>query len=146
MRRDGTELEIELTLAAPAPNVFVASMRDLRDRVELERRLTVTKYMRAATRAAAKLTARLDLAHVLDTAIETLAADFEAALARVWLHEPSSSTLRLQASAGLSLRVDGSSRATPLATHPDKVGVVGRTRAPFLRNGLVGDAEFERSG
>jgi PAS domain S-box-containing protein len=150
LRRDGSEVEIELTLsahrAASADEIFVGSLRDLSDRVELERQLTVTRYMRAATRAAPKLTAHLDLAHVLDTAVDTIVADFDAALARVWILEPGTSTLRLRASAGLSREVEKSSRARiDVATHPYKVGVVARTLKPFIANSLAGDPQFDQA-
>ncbi len=48
LHRDGTELDIELTLTAfqtGTEDLIVASMRDLRERVELERQLTSQRHL-----------------------------------------------------------------------------------------------------
>jgi sigma-B regulation protein RsbU (phosphoserine phosphatase) len=148
LRRDGSEVDVELTLAGfrlgDEQDLIVGSLRDLRERVELERQISVTRYLRAATASAAKLGSRLDLDHVLQTVVETQVADFDAALARIWLYEADTNTLHLRASAGLSRQTTGSSRAhIDVDTYPYKVGVVARTRKPFIKNGLLGDPDFE---
>jgi len=146
--RDETEVEVELTLSAFEQEgrlLFVGSLRDLRDRVELERQLTVTRYLRAATAAAAQLAGHRDLESVFQTVVRTLATDFDGALARIWLYEPGTHTLHLQASAGLSTETASSPRATiDVASYPYKVGEIARTRKPFVRNGLVGDPQFDQ--
>ena len=159
-RHDGTELDVELTIAvlrarpdppekAEAPEqslapIFVASFRDLRDRVELERQLDITRYMRAATLTAGELTSRLDLEHVLGTVVSALVQRFDAALARVWQYERDTNTLVLRASDGLASSTSTSGRARiHVATYPYKVGVVARLRAPVVKNGLAGDPEFD---
>jgi PAS domain S-box-containing protein len=148
LRRDGTEIDIELTLSAfpfDGEDLFIGSLRDITDRVELERQLTVTRYLRAANLAAAKLSSHLDLEHVLGTIVDTLVDDFDAALARIWLYDPAANALHLRASAGLSRDISRSSRARiDLATYPYKVGVVARTHMPFIRNSLVGDPQFDQ--
>src|SRR6266498_1097321 len=84
LRRDGSEIDVELVISAHPLNghgeLFVAALRDLRDRVELERQLTVGRYLKAANRAAEQLTANLDARHIVTTAVEVLVADFDAAL------------------------------------------------------------------
>lgn len=146
LRRDGTEVDIELTLSSQRDELFVACLRDLRDRVELERQLAVTRYMAAATGAAARLSERLELDHVLDVATSTLARDLDAALARVWLVDPATNTLELRASAGLSTGVEASARQRlDIATYPLALGVVARTLRPVVRNGLAGDPEFDQA-
>src|SRR5262249_19521631 len=127
LRRDGTEVDVELTLAAanlePGHEVVIGTLRDLSDRVQLERQLRVFAYMRAAPDAAAHLTSVLDVDHVLWVAVETLVNKFDAALARIWLREPEPNKLRLRASAGLSERIAGSSREyIDIPTHPFKIG------------------------
>ncbi len=87
----------------------------------------MTHYLRAATRAATRLTERLELEHVVQTAVGTLVEDFDAALARLWLHDPVAGRLVLRGSAGLSSEVTDSSLE------------VARTRQPLLRNQLAGD-------
>jgi len=149
LRRDGTEADVELSLTAfrleDGKDLFLAALRDLSERVELERQITITRYLRATTEAAAKLASRLDLEHVLQTIVQTLVADFDAALARIWLHDKETNMLRLRASAGLSTETTASSRACiDVATYPYKVGVVARTRKPFIRISLAGDPNFDQ--
>src|SRR6266540_436878 len=149
LRRDGREIDVELVISAHPLNghgeLFVAALRDLRDRVELERQLTVGRYLKAANRAAEQLTANLDARHIVTTAVEVLVADFDAALARIWLHRPDEGVLELVASAGMSTATTTSRRARiDLATYPYKVGEVARGRCPFVQNGLEGDPQFEQ--
>jgi PAS domain S-box-containing protein len=149
LRRDGSELDLELTIAATVGAegraIIIGTLRDLSDRVELERQIRVSRYLRATTEAATNLTTVLDVDRVLGVAVETLVEQFDAALARVWLKEPQRERLRLRASAGLSRRVEGSSRQyVDIATHPFKVGVVARTRKPFTKNDLSGDPQFDQ--
>jgi PAS domain S-box-containing protein len=149
LRRDGTELDLELTVAATrvgdGQELIIGMLRDLSERVELERQLRVSRYMRATTEAAARLTSVLDVDRVLSVAVATLVEQFDAALARVWLKEPGAQVLRLRASDGLSRRIEGSPRQfVDIATHPFKLGVVARTRQPYSKNGLIGDPQFDQ--
>jgi PAS domain S-box-containing protein len=149
LRRDGIEIDVDLTLGMLRSNdgeeLVIGSLRDLRDRVELERQIDVARSLRAATTAATRLTSVLDVEHVLRTAVEVLAFDFDAALARIWLWDPKTSLLHLRASEGLARRVHGSPREhVDPATHPYKLGVVAREKRPFLKNGLSGDAQFDQ--
>lgn len=145
----GGEREIELTLAelggSGDERLVVGVLRDAGDRVDLERHLAILRYLRATTAARARLWNRLDPLLALQTLTDVLVEDFDAALARTWVHDEATGTLRMQTSAGLSTRVSGSSREIiDIATHPYKVGVVARTRQPFVRNGLAGDPAFEQ--
>ncbi|MBW3613668.1 MAG: GAF domain-containing protein, partial [Chloroflexi bacterium] len=147
-RADGEEVDIELNLAEihdrSGERLVIGVLRDLSERVELERHLTVMRYLRATTAAAAQLWTALEPGLVLQTLTDVLVDDFDAALARTWVHEDPG-TLRLATSGGLSTRVVGSSREViDVATHPYKVGVVARTRRPFVRNGLAGDPDFDQ--
>jgi PAS domain S-box-containing protein len=148
LRKDGSEAAIELNLAAidaSGQEVFVASLRDVAERVELERQLAVGRYLRATAEAAAQFSSCHDLQKLLDTFVTTLVEQFDAALARVWLYEEASETLRLQASAGLSTSTATSSRAhLDVRTSPFEAAEVARTRVPYVRNGLLDDPHFER--
>ena len=104
-----------------------------------------TRAMQIAARAVGRLSARLDPAQLLQLVVETLAVDFQAALARVWVAEPGTSLLLLRASAGLSQQTATSSRARiDLRTYRFKVGVVARTGEPFVSNRIVGDGDFDQ--
>lgn len=146
---DGSERDVELNLAeVPGPNgdrLVVGVLRDLADRVELERGLRVMRYLKATSAAAAQLWTRLDPSLVLRTLTDVLVADFDSALARAWIHDPETNSLVMMASAGMSTEIETSSRARiDLASYPHKVGVVARTRQAVIRNGLRGDAEFDQ--
>jgi DNA-binding transcriptional MerR regulator len=98
-----------------------------------------------AAQAIARLSARLDPKQTLDLVVETMASDFQAALARIWVYEPTENVLHLRASDGLSRRTTESSRARiDLRRYRYKVGVVGRTREPFISNEIVGDGDFDQ--
>ncbi|MGZ3456646.1 MAG: ATP-binding protein, partial [Polyangiales bacterium] len=149
LRRDGGEVDVELTITVlPQPggdDLFVASLRDLRERVELERQLTIHRQVRALTAAAPALVAHEDLDHVGSTTVGTLVNGLGAALGRVWFADDSGAKLHLRASAGLSTRTTTSSRATlDVATHPSKVGIVARTLQPFVADALRGDPAFDQ--
>lgn len=148
LHHDGRELDVELTISAfvvDSHDLFVASLRDLGERVELERQLVLAERLRHATRAAASLVSRLDVDHVAHTTVNTLTEGFGAALARVWI-AGDDKMLRLRASAGLSTRVDDSSRAViDIAHYPYKVGRVARSLEPFITNDLAGDPEFDQA-
>ncbi len=104
-----------------------------------------TRAMQIAAKAVCRLSARLDPAQLLQLIVETLAVDFQAALARVWVAEPGGHVLMLRASAGLSRQTLQSSRARiDLRTYRFKVGVVARSGESFISNRIVGDADFDQ--
>jgi PAS domain S-box-containing protein len=148
LARDGTEVDIELTISAlvdtNGADFFVASMRDLRDRVELERQLALAERLRHATRAVASLVSRLDLEHVARTTVNTLADGFGAVLARVWIANEEGNALILRASAGITPSVIGSRSKIDVASYPYKVGRVARSLEAFVKNDLRGDVEFDQ--
>lgn len=147
LRKDGSEAEIELVLAALQANgqeLFVASLRDSSERVELERQLQIGRYLRTTAQAAARFNSGLDLPELLNTFVETLVGEFDAALARVWLYEEETETLHLRASAGLSTTTRTSARARfDVRTSPFEAAAVARTRIPYVRNGLQDDPYFD---
>jgi DNA-binding transcriptional MerR regulator len=104
-----------------------------------------TRAMQIAANAVARLSARLDPAQLLQLVVETLAVDFQAALARIWVAEQGGTILALRASAGLSRQTTTSSRARiDLRTYRFKVGVVARSGEPFVSNQIVGDSDFDQ--
>jgi DNA-binding transcriptional MerR regulator len=104
-----------------------------------------TRVMQIATRAVGRLCARLAPAEVLEHIVDTIAADFQAALARVWIYQPSQNVLLLRASAGLSRQTSTSSRARiDLSQYRYKVGVVARSGEAFVSNAIVGDDDFDQ--
>lgn len=147
LRNDASVIEVELTLSthrSHGQEVFVASLRDVSERIELERQLHIGQYLRATAEAAARLSSCQDLQELLDTFVATLVEQFDAALARVWLYEEAGQKLHLQASAGLSTNTSTSSRAViDVPTSSFEAAEVARTRKRYVRNSLVDDPHFE---
>jgi DNA-binding transcriptional MerR regulator len=105
----------------------------------------VTRAMQIAATAVGRLSSRLDPTQLLQLVVETLAVDFQAALARVWVAERDPNILSLRASAGLSQQTTTSSRARiDLRTYRFKVGIVARSGEPFISNTIVGDPDFDQ--
>jgi len=98
-----------------------------------------------AAKAVGRLSTRLDAGQVLQLVTDTLATDFQSALARVWVAQPGGHVLLLRASSGLSRRTATSPRARiDLTTYKYKVGVVARTGQPFVSNQILGDTDFDQ--
>jgi len=149
-RSDGTEQDVELNLAEvqdrEGRRLIIGVLRDLSERVELERHLEILRYLTATTEAATRLRTTAEPAAMLEVLTDTLAGEFGAALARAWLYETSEKRLRLVSSHGMTRRVAGSSRELiDVATYPYKVGVVARDRRPVILNELRGDPEFDQA-
>jgi PAS domain S-box-containing protein len=147
LRRDGTEVEVELTLSqlrdSSGQEVMIGSLRDLRERVELERLMTLTRYLQATARAGSRLGGRLELSQVLETAVRTLVDDFDAVLARIWLVAPGPKrALALVASAGLTERVVGDPQERlDLEDNDSEVGEAARSLRPVVRDVAGLDAQ-----
>jgi DNA-binding transcriptional MerR regulator len=107
--------------------------------------IKAARAIELAAQAIGCLSARMDPKQLCDLVVDTLATDFQAALARIWVYEPVENALVLRASAGLSRQTSESSRARiDLRTYKYKVGVVARNREPFVSNGIVGDRDFDQ--
>jgi sigma-B regulation protein RsbU (phosphoserine phosphatase) len=78
LRADGTEVEVELTLntfrSETSGDLFIASLRDLSDRVEAERLHALTRYLSATTEVAVQLGITGEVASLADAAPMVLAA------------------------------------------------------------------------
>jgi hypothetical protein len=104
-----------------------------------------SRAMQIAAQAVGRLSARLEPAKLMELVVETLATDFQAALARIWVYDPTDNVLLLRASAGLSRRTTESSRARiDPQRYRYKVGVVARSGVPFLSSNIVGDPQFDQ--
>ena len=77
LRRDGEEVEVELNLAAYAlangQEVFVASLRDMSDRLALERERAVSRYLLVMREITNRLSSAADTATIEDAASVVLA-------------------------------------------------------------------------
>lgn len=90
LRADGSELDVDLaleTLGEPADSGFavVASLRDVADRVALERQVDLTRYVRASVEVAARLQAAAGVEEAYGHVLPTLCANLDWDIAGLWL-------------------------------------------------------------
>lgn len=97
-RRDGAEVSIELTLAAQsAPDgrqLFVGSMRDVSDRIELERRLALTDYLQASLAVTGSLNAARSAEAGLRSVLPSLCTRLDWDVAGLWMRDRRQPRLR----------------------------------------------------
>jgi PAS domain S-box-containing protein len=145
--RDGSEIDVEIHLAGlpgePA-GVVVATLRDSRPQRELERQRDLAQCLRATAEAAAHLGFRNDPDAWAQSVVDALVADFDAALAQLWLIDPDAGTLLLRAAAGPAAEAapPGGDRVD-LGWSPSKYDALIRRRTPLIKNGLEGDPDFD---
>ncbi len=100
LTREGLEVEIELTLSnlqADGEELLIGSLRDLSERVQLERQTTLAHYLKVTAQTASRLGGLAELDSILETVVGTLAEDLGAALAQTWLVDPADGLLTLRA-------------------------------------------------
>ncbi len=141
MNRDGHEVEIELTLSnvlADGEELLIGSLRDMRERIELQRQTTLAQYLKVTAQLASRLGDQVDLDAILQTVVQTLAGDLNAALAQVWLVDPSDGSLALRATAGTRPGPFPDARIDP-ESDSGEVGRAAQQREPVVvsRNWLA---------
>lgn len=104
LTRSGREVDVDLSISvlssAGEPPLFVATLRDLTEQVELERQVRVGRYLRAVVTSTSEMTAGQSRDRVLEVVVSTLVKDLDAALARVWLRDPATGAMDAMARAG----------------------------------------------
>src|SRR5207244_3673336 len=81
------------------------------------------------------------LRETLQLCVEALVRHLDVAFARIWTLNEATSTLELQASAGLYTHIDGPHGRVPLGH--EKIGVIALERRPHLTNQVAGDPHVE---
>ncbi|MDP9417987.1 MAG: PAS domain S-box protein, partial [Actinomycetota bacterium] len=88
-RRDGSQVQVELTIGAHeqpyGDQLFVATLRDVSERVELERRLALTDYLQATLDVATALSAARGVSEGLHAVLPALMRRLDWELACLWL-------------------------------------------------------------
>jgi signal transduction histidine kinase len=79
------------------------------------------------------------LREALQLSVEALVRHLDVAFARIWTLDDATSTLELQASAGMYTHIDGPHGRVPLGTY--KVGLIAQEGRPHLTNQVVGDPQ-----
>src|SRR2546426_1071422 len=120
--------------------------RELRDAgVRRERRRAQTALLERPRLAeltsdvGSALTQAGSLRETLQRCAEALVRHLDVAFARIWTLDEATSTLELQASAGMYTHIDGSHGRVPLGQY--KIGMIAQERRPHLTNRVVGDPQ-----
>ena len=129
--KDDIELAFSLAnhLAAVAER-FAATSRE-RERV---------RVARLAAAVGQAFTRKAPLSEKLSAIATAVVHDLEVACARVWLYDENARVLRLQASAGLSPRLDDAHDELPLGA--TEMGRVAASRRPHVTNSVPTDPEL----
>ncbi|HVF76034.1 MAG TPA: SpoIIE family protein phosphatase [Acidimicrobiales bacterium] len=156
LHRDGHEIEVELTLSAfeagEGRRVFVASLRDLSDRVQLERQQAMTSYFRA-TSDVAVLLGLSGTVHTLEGAaplvLEAIGTSLGWQLGALWLVADDGETLCCQ-EVWCAPGVDAEeftrlTRVTTFARGTGLPGEVWEREAPVWVEDLAQDERYPRS-
>src|SRR5205809_4833182 len=123
-----------------------AIQRELRDaEVRRERRRAQTALLERARLAeltsdvGIALTRGAGLRETLQLCVEAVVRHLDVAFARIWTLDDATSTLELQASAGMYTHIDGPHSRVPLGQF--KIGVIAQERRPHVTNQVVGDPQ-----
>jgi PAS domain S-box-containing protein len=149
--RHGTDGEYRwfLVRAVPVRNEqghivkWYGALTDIEDRKRAEEALHAVMSERARL-AAFREEIGMALAHgenlraILHNCAEAMVQHLDAAFARIWILSSDGRELRLQASAGMYTRLDGSHSRIPVGQL--KIGLIAQERKPHLTNDVQNDA------
>lgn len=150
LHRDGTEIDIELTLSAlrieDAEHLIVASLRDLRQRVELERQILTQKHLRAQNSVLLALMHSKSLQEGAPKLLQGIgqALDWDAGV--FWLVDEQSTTLRALSAWVASEADEAFARASMERVFQPGEGLPGSTWASAKPMWSADVAEDERYG
>lgn len=143
IRKDGTGVPVDLsiTVRRDATGEIVGYMgiaTDITRRKEAERAMEHQARLLRLSSAVGNAFAGNELSsRMFETTVEAIVTHLGAALARIWTLDESGTMLELQASAGMSTRIDGAHAR--IAVGAFKIGMIARERLPHLTNDLTGD-------
>lgn len=140
-RADGSEFPAEVWLTAVQIGdrcLVQAAIQDLTERKQAEatlaERATLAGFRADVDSALAQ---SHSLSTVLKRCVEAIVQHLDAALARIWTISADQHTLELQASAGLSTRLDGTYSRMTLTG--DKMTRIARDHQPYITHDLLHD-------
>jgi len=118
--------------------LMYAVAHDITARKEAEEELARGAHLAKLTSdVALALTQGDSLQDTLQSCTQALALHLDAALARIWTLNAQGNVLELQASSGLSTRLDGEYSRVPVGHL--KIGLIAQERQPHLTNQVLGD-------
>ncbi|HUS16585.1 MAG TPA: ATP-binding protein [Chloroflexia bacterium] len=145
-RSDGTQRTVEVRYTFLTENgrrsAMLSLIRDITDRREVHAALAArTRLLAFSAAVGMALTQHEALPEVLSSCAEAMVEHLDGSLARIWVCNPRTNVLELEASAGLSQRLDGTHSRVPVGEF--KIGRIAATRRPHLTNEVLTDAEIQ---
>lgn len=102
--------------------------------VDPERQRRVARFSEVVAESAVTLVARLDVEHVMMTAVDRLVSGFDARLARAWLFVPAERRLELAATAGHSAGARDDRPSTIELASTSEIATAARGGRPLVEN------------
>ncbi|UUO08399.1 PAS domain S-box protein [Blastopirellula sp. J2-11] len=116
----------------------VLIFRDITERRQSELALEEKRrLLQLGAEVGAVLTQGDSLPNMLQGCTESLVANLDAALARIWTLNEAEQILELQASAGLYTHINGGHARIPVGKF--KIGLIAEEKTPHLTNSVIGD-------
>jgi PAS domain S-box-containing protein len=147
IRKDGTRVPVRLSITArhnAAGEIagFLGIASDLSARHEIEQRLRHHSSVLQLSADVARAFSRNDpLPRMLQSCVEAIVTNLDAALARIWTLDEAQNVLELRASAGLYTHLDGPHARIPVGQL--KIGAIARDRLPHLTNHVAEDPQVK---
>lgn len=115
-------------------------------RVQQERLQSLARYLRSATRCAAQVAAAQTEADVARAIVDTLAGQFAASMAAVWLCGSRPGWMHLAAASGFPEEpVFGLEPDIETTLSASKIGWVARARRSYITNDLAGELQLDQA-
>jgi len=146
LRRDGTDTDVEVSLSAVrdrGSRLLIATVRSAHERLDVERQLDITRWLRAVNHAATRLAALTDREAILHFTATTLQRSFGMVLAEAWVYAADGGALTARASRGPVPR-DRPARVSLDDPASALVRVVGSHRTEVLRGRELADLAGQR--
>lgn len=120
---------------------FFQAERQARSQAEQLHREAIerTRVTQLGADIGAALVQKSSLRGILQRCAESLVANLDGALARIWVLEADTSTLLLQGSAGMYTHIDGAHGRVPVGAF--KIGRIAQRLQPHVTNAVLGDPE-----
>jgi PAS domain S-box-containing protein len=143
LRKDGSEIPIELSLSTWSQNeqnVFCGIIRDRTARLQAEQAVQEREQLLDLKYAISQiLVERQPLSLILQRCAEAVVTYLDAAFARIWVLDKQAQVLQLQASAGMYTHLDGEHARIALGQY--KIGRIAQSQEPHLTNQVQEDPE-----
>jgi PAS domain S-box-containing protein len=144
VRKDGTFIPVEISANMLFGQYFQAFVRDITERKrmeELSKRLTRHAALRAEVHSAMS-SGEKSLQIVLQSTMESVVRNTDAAFARIWLLDETENVLQLEASAGIYTRIEGTHSRFKVGEY--KIGEIAALKKSLFSNSILEIEQIEK--